>query len=94
IYYFCHIPTCFTFCAAKLRRNSELAKRNFNYFKLREIHFGYSDRKHYPGTPTYLQSGVKKYPNLFKNSGFESFAPLPHSDVKVVQKMKRIFVIS
>ena len=26
IYYFCHIPTCFTFCAAKLRRNSELAK--------------------------------------------------------------------
>lgn len=23
-----------------------------------------------------------------------NFAPLPHSDVKVVQKMKRIFVIS
>ena len=28
IYYFCHIPTCFTFCAAKLQRKSELAKHN------------------------------------------------------------------
>ena len=26
IYYFYHIPTCFTFCAAKLQRKSELTK--------------------------------------------------------------------
>ena len=28
IYYFCHITICFTFCAAKLQRKSELAKHN------------------------------------------------------------------
>ena len=28
IYYFCHNPTCFTFCAAKLQRKSELTKHN------------------------------------------------------------------
>ena len=35
IYYFCHIPTCFTFCAAKLRRKSELAKLILKFIRKR-----------------------------------------------------------
>ena len=66
IYYFCHILTCFTFCAAKLRRKSEIAKNKHKHL--------FCIYQHKCKNSTFIrQLQIKGRKNLFLNEKFGSY---------------------